>query len=145
MTRRESRFLVTRTRLESRWKQRVLFHRNDSTRVTINDSRFESRVNCTKSLSLWWTNPVRLHTNKWAFFSLVMIKICANFLFWLPSRAVLPFKDHVSPTCTEIDLPETVFYWGTKSTSYCYFESFLYKFLKSNPKIVMQIRKPNLV
>jgi len=45
-TRLESRFLVTRTRLESRWERWWLysnrlesrFSQNDSTRVTINDS-----------------------------------------------------------------------------------------------------------
>ena len=41
---------------------------------------------------------------KWEFFASEMIKIGDNFLFWLSSRAVLYFKDQVSPTCTEVDL-----------------------------------------
>jgi len=35
------------------------------------------------------------------FFSSVMISIDANFLFWLPSRVILHFKDHVFPTCAQ--------------------------------------------
>ena len=77
------------TRLES------CFSQNDSTRV---------RVIFTKFLSSWWTNPVRSHTKKWAFFASVMIKIDRNFLFCLSSRAMLHFKDQVSPTSIEGDL-----------------------------------------
>jgi len=44
---------------EPRWKKWWL----DSTGVTVNDSRLESRVIFTKSLSSWRTNP-RLHTKK---------------------------------------------------------------------------------
>ena len=97
LTRLELRNMVTR--LESRFSQ------NDSTRVTVNDSRLETRVRVifTISLSSWWTNPVRLHTKKWAFYASVMIKIGANFLFCLSSCAMLHFKDQVSPPCVEVD------------------------------------------
>jgi len=37
-------------------------------------------------------------------FASVMIKIGANFMFCLSSRAMLHFKDQVSPTCIEEDL-----------------------------------------
>jgi len=92
------------------------FGDSDSTRVTLKKivTRLDSshsqwletrvRVIFTKSLSSWWTNPVRLHTKKWGFFASVMIKIGENFLFWLSSCAMLHFKDQVSPTCVEADL-----------------------------------------
>jgi len=90
----ESRFLVTLTRLDSRWERWWLasshvFHR--MTRV---------RVIFAKSQSLWSTNPVCLHTKKWLFFGPVMIKIGANFLFWLSSRSILCPKGQVFITCT---------------------------------------------
>jgi len=103
VTRLESRFLVTRTRLESRWERWWI----ESTRVTFFTECLVSshnqwlntrvRVIFTKSLSLWswWANPVRLDTKKWAYFAWVMFKIGANFLFPLSSRAILPFKDQV--------------------------------------------------
>ena len=147
MTRLEPRILVTRTRLESRWVKWWL----DSTRITFFTEWLDSshtqwlktrvRVVFTKSLSSWWINPVPLHTKKWVFFASVMIKIGKNFLFWLPSRAMLQVQ--VSPSCTEIDLRFCI-HWGQKGTiywhlivvecsicipltwqwaSYCYFES----------------------
>jgi len=39
-----------------------------------------------------------------AFFASVIIKIGANFLFWLSGRAMLHSKDQVFPTCIEADL-----------------------------------------
>ena len=76
MTPLESRFLVTRTRLESRWEKWWL----DSSHVFHRMFRLDSshsqwlvtrvRVVFTKSLNSWWTNPLRLHTKKWAFFLL---------------------------------------------------------------------------
>jgi len=42
-------------------------------------------------------------TKKWPFIDSVMIKIGANFLFWLTSCAMLHFKVKVSPTCTKVD------------------------------------------
>jgi len=33
-----------------------------------------------------------------------MIKMGGNFLFLLSGRAMLHFKDQVSPSCTEVDL-----------------------------------------
>jgi len=69
------------------------------------------RVIFTKSLSSWWTNPVRLHTEKWAYFASVIIKIGANILFCLSRCSVLHFKNQVFPTCTEVDL-RLCFHWG---------------------------------
>jgi len=106
MTRLESWFVVTRTQLESRWEKWWF----DSSHVFHKMTRLESqsmtriRVIFTISLSSWWTNPVRLHTKKWAFFASMMIKIGANFLFCLSSFAMLHFKDQVSPPCVEVDL-----------------------------------------
>ena len=98
------------TRLETRWEKwwpdwtRVKFFTEwfDSS----HNQWFETRVRVifTKSLSSWLTNPVRLYTKEWAFFASVMITISATFLFWLSSRAMLPFKDQMSPTCTEVNL-----------------------------------------
>ena len=69
------------------------------------DSVTRVRVIFTTPLSLWWPSPIRLHTKKWTYFAaLMMIKIGPSFLFWLPSRAMLHFKDQVSPTCSEVDL-----------------------------------------
>jgi len=73
-SRLESRFLLTRTRLESRWEKWWL----DSTWVTFSTEWLDSSHSLwleTKSLGSWWTNPVRLHTKKWAFFASVIIKI----------------------------------------------------------------------
>jgi len=74
-------------RLESRWNKWWL----DSTRVTFFTEWFDSshsqwletrvRVIFSKSLSTWWTNPVRLHTKKWGFFASVMIKFGEIFCF----------------------------------------------------------------
>ena len=88
-------------RLETRWEKWW----PDSTRVTFNQwLETWVRVIFTKSLSSWWTNPVRLYTNEWAFFASVMITIGATFLFWLSSRAMLPFNGQMSPACTEVNL-----------------------------------------
>jgi len=84
---------------------RKMVTRLDASHVFHRMTRLESqsvtrdKVIFTKSLSSWWTNPVRLHTKKWAFFAWVMIKIGGNFLFCLFTRVVLHFKDQVSPTC----------------------------------------------
>jgi len=75
------------------------------------------RVIFTISLSSWWTNPVRLHTKKWAFYASVMIKIGPNFLFCLSSCAMLYFKDQVSPPCAEVNL-RLFFHWGVSRTQY---------------------------
>ena len=87
MTRPESRFLVTLTRLKSLSMTlvRVIFAKSQSPRST---------------------NPVCWHTKKWSFFGPVMIKISANFLFWLSSRVILGLypKGQVFITCTEVDL-----------------------------------------
>jgi len=90
----------------------TIFGDSDSTGVTLRimltrlelQSMTRVRVIFTKSRSVWRTNPVCLHTKKWAFFASVMIKIGANFLFWLSRRAMPHFKDQVSPTCIEVDL-----------------------------------------
>ena len=104
MTRLESQFLVTRTRLESHWEKLSLdsshvfhkmtrlesrFSQNDSTRITVNDSRLESESFFAKRRSSWSTNPVRLHTKKWAFVASVMTKIGGNRVVW---KAVAPPK-----------------------------------------------------
>ena len=105
----------------------TIFGDSDSTRITLRKmvTRLESqsmtrdrvRVIFAKSLSSWWTNPVGLHTKKWAFFASVMIKIGENFLFCLSSRAMLHFKDQVSPTCLEGDLRHC-FHWGVSRAQY---------------------------
>jgi len=70
-TRLESRFLVTRIRLESHWERWWLHPSNVSHRMTRLVSKSMTRDSSqslfTISLSLWWANPVRLHTEKWAF------------------------------------------------------------------------------
>ena len=119
----ESRFLVTLTRLEShceRWwlDSSHVFHR--MTRLDSNHNQWlETRVRVifAKSQSLWLTNPVCLHTKKWSFFGPVMIKIGANFLFWLSSRVMLYPKGQVFITCTEVDL-RFAFHWGARSAQY---------------------------
>jgi len=50
-------------------------------------------------------------------FASVMIKIVANFLFWLSGRAMLHFKDQVSLTCTEADL-RLCFNWRVSRAQY---------------------------
>jgi len=76
------------------------------------------RVIFTKFLSLGWTNPIRLHTKKWAFCASVMMKIGKNFQFWLStSRTMLQFKDQVFSTCTEVDL-RFCFHWGVSWVQY---------------------------
>ena len=99
----------------------------DSTRVTFFTKWLDSshsqwlatrvRVIFTISLSSWWTNPVRLHTKKWAFYASVMIKIGANFLFCLSSCGMLYFKDEVFLPCLEVDL-RLCFHWGVSRTQY---------------------------
>ena len=75
------------------------------------------RVIFTICLSTWWTNLVRLHAKKWAFYASVMTKIGWNFLFCLSSCAMLHFKDHVSPTCVEVDLRHCC-HWGVSRAQY---------------------------
>ena len=123
MTRLESRFLVTLTRIESRWERWWL----DSCRFTFftewldssHDHWLETRVRVifAKSQSFSLTNPVCLHTKKWSFFGPVMIKIGANFLFWLSSRVMLYLKGQIFITCTEVDL-RFAFHWGARRAQY---------------------------
>jgi len=75
------------------------------------------RVFFTKSLNLWWTNPVHLRTKKWASFALAMIKIIANFLSCLSSPSMLHFKHQVSPTCTEVE-QRHFFHWEVSRAQY---------------------------
>ena len=95
----------------------------DSTRVTFFTEPLESqsvtrvRAIFTKFLSSWPTNPVRFQTKKWAFVASVMIKIGGNFLSCLSSRAMLHFKDQISPTCIEGDL-RLYFHWGVSRAEY---------------------------
>jgi len=46
-----------------------------------------------------------------------MIKVGGNFLFCLSARAMVHFKDQVSPTCTEGDL-RLSFHWGVIRAQY---------------------------
>ena len=75
-----------------------------------------TRVN-DSTQSFWLTNPVCLHTNKWSFFGLVMIKIGANFLFRLSSRVMLYPYGQVFITCTKVDL-RFAFHWGARRAQY---------------------------
>ena len=135
MTRLESRFLVTLTRLESRWERWWLdsshvFHRMtrlDASHVFHRMTRLDSshnqwletwvRVIFAKSQSLWSKNLVCLHTKKWSYFGPVMIKIGANFLFWLSSCVILYPKGQVFTTCTEVDL-RFAFHRGARRAQY---------------------------
>ena len=89
------------TRLESHFSQ------NDSTRVTINDSRLESE----SFLQNLWAPDEQVQyvctQRKWAFFASVMIKIGTNFLFWVSSRAILHFKNLSVPNLHR-NRPETM-------------------------------------
>ena len=99
------------TRLESRFSQ------NDSTTVTVNDSRLESE---SFLQNLWVPDGQTqfvLHTKKWSLFASVMIKFEGKFLFCLSSRGMLHFKDQVSPTCIEGDL-RLCFHWGVSRAHY---------------------------
>jgi len=89
-------------RLESR------FSRNDSTRVTINDSRHVSFMQNLRDSDR--QTQFFLHTKKWSFLGPVMIKIGAKFLFWLSSRVILYPKGQVLTACTETDL-RFAFHW----------------------------------
>jgi len=119
----ESQFVVTRTRLESRQEKwwlgsiRVTFFTQWLVSSHIQWLETRVRVIFTKSLSSWWTNPVRLHTKKWAFFASVMIKTGVYFLFCLSSCAMLHFKDQVSTTCIKEDL-RLCFHWGVSRAQY---------------------------
>ena len=105
--------------LESRWEKWWL----DSSHVFQKMTRLESqsmtrvRVIFTISLSSWWTNPIRLYTKKWAFYTSVINKICGNFLFCLSSCAMPHFKDQVSPPGIEVDL-RLCFHWRVSRTQY---------------------------
>jgi len=75
------------------------------------------RVIYAKSRSLWSTNPVCLHTKKWSFFSPVIIKIGANFLFLLSSCVILNPEGQVFTACTEVNL-RFAFHWGARRAQY---------------------------
>ena len=81
----------------------MVVSQNDSTRVTV-INRDSNQSHFYKISEFLIEKTVRLHTKKFAFFALVMIKIGGNFLFYLFSGAVLHFKDQVSSTCIEEDL-----------------------------------------
>jgi len=53
-------------------------------------------------------------------FASVMFKIGANFLCSLSGCAMLPLKDQVSPTCTEVDLRLCFSLIGQQGTIYRY-------------------------
>ena len=70
-----------------------------------------------------------------------MIKIDADFLFWLSRRAMLHFKDQVSPTCTEVDL-RFCFHWVSMAqyidTLSWYNVVFAYRYVSSSEKTNIQ-------
>jgi len=103
----------------SRWEKWWLDPSHIFHKMTRLESQSMTRVRFifTISLSSWWTNPVRLHTKKWAFYASVTIKIGANFLFCLSSCAMLHFKDQVSPPCIEVDL-KPCFHWEVSRAQY---------------------------
>ena len=92
------------TRLESRFSQ------NDSTRVTINDS---SQSHFCKISELLIDKPSLFAYKEMIIFGPVMIKIGANFLFWLSRRVILYPKGQVFITFTEVD-PRFAFHWGAR-------------------------------
>ena len=107
----ESRFLVTLSRLESRFSQ------NDSTRLNSQSMTRDSSQSHFCKISEPLNDKPSLHTKKWSFFRPVMIKIGASFLFWLSSRVILYPKGQVFITCTEVDL-RFAFHWGARRAQY---------------------------
>jgi len=99
------------TRLESRFSQ------NDSTRVTINDSRLESESFLKNLRACDRQTQFVCIQRKDNFFGPVMIKIGANFLFWLSSRVILYPKGQVFITYTEVDV-RFAFHWGARRAQY---------------------------
>jgi len=83
---------VTLRKIVTRFESESHFSQNDSTWVTINDSS-QSHFYTTSEFLM--DKPSRLHTKKWGYLASVMMKIGANFLFWLSNPAVLQFKDQV--------------------------------------------------
>ena len=116
----ESRFLVTRTRLESRWEKWWLH----LTRVTFFTDWLESQTmtrdsnqsHFYKISEFLMGKSTSFAHNEISIFSM-MIKIGANFLFCLSSRSALHFKEQVFPTRTEIDL-RLFFHWGVSRAQY---------------------------
>ena len=102
MTGLESRFLVTRTRVTLRKMVARLesrFSQNDSTRF---ESQLMSRF---------------IYTQKMSVFASAMIKIGANFLFWLFSRAML----HLGIKCLQLAQRKAwdfAFHWGACRAQY---------------------------
>ena len=117
----ESLFLVTRTRIESRWEKWWL----DSSHVFLIMTRLESQSmtrdssqgNFYKIYEFLMDKTSSFAHNEMSICASVMIKIVANFLFWVSSRAMLHFQDQVSLTCTEADL-RLCFHWGVSGASY---------------------------
>jgi len=126
-TRPESRFLVTRTRLVSRWElcwfdsTRVIFFAEwlDSSHNQWLDSSHNQWLDSSQSHFYKISEPLMdkpgyLHTKKWAFVVSVMITIGENFPFWLSSHVMLHFKDQVLPIT-----PKTLlFNWGARRAEY---------------------------
>ena len=141
MTRLESRYLVTRTRLKSRWEKWWF----DSTGVTfftewLDSSRNSSQSHFHKISEPVLHNPVRLHTKKWPLFASVMIKIEANILFCMSSRAICyilsPPRGRLETLLSLRGQQGTIYWhlivvwhsicisWSWQWASYCNFESF---------------------
>jgi len=109
----ESRFLVTR--LESSWEKWWLdsshvFHR--MTRPDSSHNEWLESSNFYKISETLMDKPSSFAHKETSIFASVIIKIGANFPFWLSSRAMLHFQDQVSPTCAEVD-PRLCFHWGS--------------------------------
>ena len=96
---------------------------NDSTRVTVYDSRLVSE---SFLQNLWvpdgQTQFVCTQINEhyllqdWRKFSVIFCtKIGGNFLFCLFSRAMLHFKEQMSPICIEGDLRHCFYWWVSRA------------------------------
>jgi len=93
------------------------FSQNDSSRVTVSDSRLESE---SFLQNLWvpdgQTQFACTQRNE-HFLLLWLSRLAEIFCFDLFSRAMLHFKDRVSPTCIEGDL-RLCFHWGVSRAQY---------------------------
>jgi len=110
-TQLESRFLVSRTRLESRWEKWSLdsshaFHRSQSM------TRDSSQNHFYKIFEFLIDKPSSFAHKNMSTFTSMMIKLGALFPFWL-SRAMLHFTDQVFPTFTQVDLKRCL-HWGAQ-------------------------------